>query len=144
VTVTAAVTPIVVAVRVDDEPWTQVEDLARSTRDDSHYRMINRDDGSFDIAFGDGQHGRKPPVGSRISYEFDTRGGNLITMRRSEAAATDDMELWVAIRNRTDSISFGRYGRFERESSTGAKQPLRFVGVIVALLALLLVCMCRG
>jgi hypothetical protein len=144
VTVTAAVTPIVVAVRVDGEPWTQVEDFAHSTRDDPHFVVTCSDDGSCTIAFGDGQHGRKPPVGSRISYEFGAgRSGN-VTMRRSHVPATEDMGLWVAIRNSTDSISFGRYGRSEREASIDAKQRLRLVGVIVVLLALLLVCMCRG
>lgn len=35
-----------------------------------------------------------------------------VTLQRSAAGATDDQALWVAIRNRTDAISFDRYDKF--------------------------------
>jgi hypothetical protein len=35
-----------------------------------------------------------------------------VTLQRSAAAPTNDQALWVAIRNRTDAISFDRYNKF--------------------------------
>ena len=35
-----------------------------------------------------------------------------VTLQRSAAGPTNDQALWVAIRNRTDAISFDRYNEF--------------------------------
>jgi predicted phage baseplate assembly protein len=43
----------------DFRPWTAVSDLALSTRDDRHYSV---DLGTGVVTFGDGRHGRIPPM----------------------------------------------------------------------------------
>jgi hypothetical protein len=58
------------AVKVDDERWTEVEDFVASGAADSHYRVLRDNAGYVTLRFGDGRAGRKPRANAdiRISY----------------------------------------------------------------------------
>jgi hypothetical protein len=59
-----------VNVSVNGEAWVQVSDLSKSRSDDPHY-IVRRDsqEGGW-IQFGDGKHGRKPPIGSEVAVSY--------------------------------------------------------------------------
>ena len=54
-----------------------------------------------------------PPKTGEISFPIVPRRVQAtVTLRRTDVPPTDDQALWVAIRNRTDAISFDRYNEF--------------------------------
>jgi hypothetical protein len=56
----------------DDREWTAVADFSQSGPKDRHYQVRLGEDGEVEIAFGDGEHGRRPPTGRslRLAYRF--------------------------------------------------------------------------
>jgi len=56
----------------DDREWTAVPDFSQSGPEDRHYQVRVGEDGTVEIAFGDGEHGRRPPTGHslRFAYRF--------------------------------------------------------------------------
>ena len=58
---------------VDGETWKKVTNLHDSGPEDKVY-LLNRKKG--EIVFGDGVHGEKPPVGSRIKAKYQYGGGD--------------------------------------------------------------------
>jgi hypothetical protein len=99
---------ILTDVRVDGEEWVRVPTFARSAGNDPHYVLRRDDDGRSLITFGDGTHGRIPPVGSTISATY-SRGSDQITVKleRSAAMPTADQPLWTVIRSSTGAIEIG-------------------------------------
>jgi hypothetical protein len=60
-------------VSIDREPWNEVDTFEKHAPDDPVY-VLDRTTGA--VFFGDGKHGRKPPVGSRIAATYRTGGGS--------------------------------------------------------------------
>jgi hypothetical protein len=60
-------------VSIDGEPWNEVETFEKHAPDDPVYAL---DPATGAVFFGDGKHGRKPPVGSRIAATYRTGGGS--------------------------------------------------------------------
>lgn len=58
---------------IDGQPWLGVASLDESGPDDRHYVVSVREDGATVIEFGDGEHGRQPPVGGRLRLSFRRR-----------------------------------------------------------------------
>jgi len=56
-----------------------------------------------------------------------------VTMRRTAAISTDDQALWVAIRNRTEAISFRRYNEFIEKIFCDIEQDKNMAGVATVL-----------
>ncbi|PWB55639.1 MAG: hypothetical protein C3F18_05530 [Nitrosomonadales bacterium] len=70
-----------IEVKVGGQVWQQVSTLDDSEPADAHYTARLSEEGHVQIAFGDGQHGRRLPTGSsnvRVSYRTGAGlGGNL-------------------------------------------------------------------
>jgi hypothetical protein len=68
------------------ERWTEVATLAESGPDDRHF-TLDRETG--EVRFGDGQHGRRPAVGSRIeaTYRAGSGRGGLLAIPIGAALA---------------------------------------------------------
>jgi hypothetical protein len=69
---------IALAIRANGvvEEWIEVPSLAESGPDDRHF-TVDRETGR--VTFGDGEHGRRPPVGSVVEAAYGLgsgRGGN--------------------------------------------------------------------
>lgn len=68
-----------VRVAIDGRRWIGVASLDESGPDDLHYVVSVREDSATVIEFGDGEHGRRPPVGGglRLSYRRGLRFGSV-------------------------------------------------------------------
>jgi hypothetical protein len=100
-----------VTIKVNGRGWRQVKSFARSRPADRHY-VTETTGYKTTISFGDGVHGAKLPTGSNIEATYRTGSGKASEVKLSYRTASDptlDQALWVAIRNRTHAISFGRY-----------------------------------
>lgn len=92
---------------VSPKRWRRVANLHDSGPDDRHFELAFRDDGGAAIRLGDGLHGMRLPLGSRLALAYWTGAGEAgaIELRRSEQVATSDQQdLWMVIRQRTDSV----------------------------------------
>lgn len=58
---------------IDGEAWNEVDTFENHTPNEPVY-VLDRTAGT--ILFGDGKHGRKPPVGSRITATYRTGSGS--------------------------------------------------------------------
>lgn len=96
-------------VKVDRRPWKEVKTFAKSGRTDAHY-IAETNGTTTTIMFGEGVHGAKLPSGSNVEATYRTGSGKtrVTVVYRVAAAPTPDETLWVAIRNRTNVISFQR------------------------------------
>ena len=61
-----------VSVLVDGQPWTKVSSLADAGPDD-HVFLVDVTTGM--VVFGDGRHGKRPPVGAEITTTYRTGNG---------------------------------------------------------------------
>ncbi len=64
-----------IEVKLGDQSWQQVSTLDDSGPADAHYTVRLSEEGHVQVAFGDGQHGRRLPTGSsnvRVSYRIGT------------------------------------------------------------------------
>jgi hypothetical protein len=110
---------IFVKVKVNGRSWRPVKAFAQSGPTDHHY-VIKRDGSKTTIVFGDGVHGAQPPPGSSVEATYRIGSGKTGNVAAENAAVTYryrvhptlDQALWVAIRNRTHTISFNRHRRF--------------------------------
>jgi hypothetical protein len=103
-----------VLVTIDGQPWEFVANLARSGPSDRAFTAKQTADGGTIVEFGDGVHGAEPAPGSMISVTYHTgagAAGNAVTVKfeRKIGNPTVDQAFWVAIRNRTRTISFNSY-----------------------------------
>ena len=103
-----------VVVAVDDQAWRLVSNLTDAGPSDRAFTAKQTADGGTIVEFGDGVHGAEPPTGSMISVTYQTgagAGGNAVTVNfeRKTDDPTLDKALWVAIRNRTRTVSFNSY-----------------------------------
>ena len=65
-----------VSVMVAGERWRQVPDLDRAGPNDRVYELRVSDDGSFQVRFGDGQRGARPPTGEiSVRARYSVGGG---------------------------------------------------------------------
>lgn len=62
-------------VTVDGSLWRGVADLERAGSSDPVYVAERGADGSLTLRFGDGQHGRRPPPGARVTVTYREGGG---------------------------------------------------------------------
>ncbi|HSR90476.1 MAG TPA: hypothetical protein VLK88_04140 [Gemmatimonadales bacterium] len=114
-------TPQRIAVTIDGHAWTQVSDLSHSAPDETHFTVAAHPDGSSEVVFGDGRHGRVPPRGSTITYRLGEGGGaGSVSLSRTNVEPTPDTPLWVVIRGATGGLSFGagEYGPGANAAST--------------------------
>jgi hypothetical protein len=105
-----------VVVKVNGRAWKVVHAFAKSGPTDTHY-VIKTNGAKITINFGDGVHGAKPPSGSNVEATFRTgagKAGKVTVSYRISTHPTQDQALWIAIRNRTNAISFVRYRRTSR------------------------------
>jgi hypothetical protein len=102
-----------VVVKVNGRAWKVVHAFAKSGPTDTHY-IVKTSGAKVTISFGDGVHGAKLPSGSNVEATFRTgagKAGKVTVSYRVSTHPTQDQDLWIAIRNRTHAISFGRYRR---------------------------------
>jgi hypothetical protein len=106
-----------VTIRVNGRSWQRVKSFAKSGPDDRHYVLeMNRNNAT--VIFGDSEHGAIPPIGSNIQATYRHGSGNAGDVKLSYRASVRrivDEVLWVAIRNRTNTISFEKHSRFKRK-----------------------------
>ncbi|MFA7316312.1 MAG: putative baseplate assembly protein [Sulfuricella sp.] len=143
-----------IEVKVGEQAWQQVSALDDSEPTDAHYTARLSEQGHVQIAFGDGQHGRRLPTGSsniRVSYRSGAGlGGNLaagslekpvkphvlIDKVRQPVAASggNDREPVASLRSNAPAalftleraVSVEDYGRLaERNSSVWQARALR-------------------
>lgn len=101
-------------VMVNHRRWRQVEALVDSGPSDRHY-VIKTVGKKATIQFGDGIHGAVPPAGATVQATYRAGPGSsanpsaLTVTYRTATKPTSDQQLWVVIRNRTNSISFHSY-----------------------------------
>jgi hypothetical protein len=103
-----------VTIKVNSRRWRHVKSFAKSGLTDRDY-VAETMGGKTTISFGDGVHGARIPTGSNIEATYRTGSGKASKVKLSYRTASDptlDQALWVAIRNRTHAISFGRYQHF--------------------------------
>lgn len=125
---------------VDGERWTRASDLSNAGPDDSVFMLQDDGSGGTEIRFGDGKHGRRPPPGSTVGLTYRAGANQVqVAITSSHVPATPDQDLWVAIRNRTYSISFGRYPGHRPGSADHARKRFRLcmLGIFAALFLLL-------
>ena len=102
-----------VIVRVNGRRWKQVKAFLKSRPADRHYILEIRGDKTT-LVFGDGVQGARPFPGSTVeaTYRMSLGGagnvsaGNVVVSYRVATKPTPDEILWVAIRKRTNTISF--------------------------------------
>jgi hypothetical protein len=102
-----------VTIKVNGRGWQRVS-FAKSGPASRHY-VTETTGGKTTISFGDGEHGATPPTGSSVEAIYRTgsgKGGNVSLTYRVSGSPTLHQTLWVAIRNRTQAISFARYQEF--------------------------------
>ena len=112
-----------VRIRVSGRRWKQVKTFANSGPTDCHYALEVRGDKTT-IVFGNGVQGAQPSAGSNVEATYRTgsgsagnvSAGNIVVTYRVAPKPTPDQTLWVAIRNRTNVISFQRFRRFPEAS----------------------------
>lgn len=63
-----------VVILVDGERWVEVETLANSGPDDTHF-VVKRSGDASEIRFGDGRQGRRPPAGATFDVTAYATGG---------------------------------------------------------------------
>lgn len=82
---------------IDGEPWQRVADLAESGPGDPHYVVTVAEDGATVIEFGDGAHGRRPPVegAMRVGYRSGRRNGS-VTLEQGRVVLDADWNEPVA------------------------------------------------
>ena len=121
-----------IAVTIDGQAWTQVSDLSYSAPDETHFTVVARPDGSSEVVFGDGKHGRVPPRGSTITYRLGQEdGAGAVSLSRTNVEPTPDLPLWVVIRRSTGGVSFGA-GECGPDGNAGSTQKWRIVAAALA------------
>ena len=128
----APATPQRIAVTIDGHAWTQVSDLSHSARDETHFTVVAHPDGSSEVLFGDGKHGRVPPRGSTITYRLGEEAG--VAPCRSAGRTSSRrriLPLWVVIRGSTGGLSFGA-GEFEPDANAASTLKWRLIAAALA------------
>jgi hypothetical protein len=103
-----------VTIKIDGRRWQQVKSLAKSGPSDREY-VAQTMHGKTTIIFGDGVRGARLPTGSNVeaTYRMGSGKASEVTVSyRTPSDSTLDQALWIAIRNRTHAIGFGRYQDF--------------------------------
>jgi hypothetical protein len=106
-----------VTIKVNGRRWQQVKNFARSGPTERHY-VAETTGGKTIISFGNGVRGATLPASSNVQATYRTGAGKAGEVKLSYRTAGRhkvDQGLWVAIRNRTHAISFGRYGHFRNK-----------------------------
>jgi hypothetical protein len=100
-----------VSIKVNGLRWVEVKSFAKSGPTNRHF-ITKTTGGKTTVIFGDGESGARLPTGSTLEATYRTGSGNTGEVRlsyRVRIKPTPDQTLWVAIRNRTQAISFQRY-----------------------------------
>jgi hypothetical protein len=113
-----------VLIRVNGRRWKQVKTFAKSGPSDRHYALEVSGDKTT-IVFGNGVQGAQPSPGSNLEATYRTGSGsagnvgaeNVVVTYRVAIKPRPGQTLWVAIRNRTNAISFQRSRRFRGHRS---------------------------
>jgi|SRR5580704_11614730 hypothetical protein len=106
-----------VTVKVNGRRWQEVKSFARSGPTKRHY-VAETIGGKTTIGFGNGVHGATLPTGANVEATYRTGSGKTGEVKlsyRVRSSPTLDQALWVAIRSRTQAISFGRYRHFRNK-----------------------------
>ena len=94
-----------ITVTVNGRAWRLVPSLRNAQPSDKVY-VIDGETGY--LQFGDGVHGSKPPVGSRIGIQYRQGGGGSGNVSRTIERASDANRFWVVIRRGHHSAGWGR------------------------------------
>jgi hypothetical protein len=102
-----------ISVKINGRPWRQVKSLAKSGPRGRQY-VAKTIGNQTTIMFGDGVAGAELPTGSNLeaTYRYGSGMSAVTLSYRLKVQPTQDQALWVAIRNRTHAIGFGRYQQF--------------------------------
>jgi hypothetical protein len=106
-----------VIIKVNGRRWREVKSFASSGPTERHY-VADTTEGKTTISFGNGVHGATLHTGSNVQVTYRTgsgKAGEVKLSYRVRSSPTLDQALWVAIRNRTQAISFGRYKHFRNK-----------------------------
>jgi hypothetical protein len=93
-----------IAVTVNGGAWTRVLTLRNAKPDDRVY-TLNRDDGT--ITFGDGTHGRMPPVGATVSVSYRLGAGSAGNVAKRIDNPSSLTKFWVFARRSQQAIGWG-------------------------------------
>jgi len=63
-------------VAIDRQVWKRVASFKDSGRDERHFVLEVDQRGNAVISFGDGEHGRRPPVGADVSVNYRFGAGS--------------------------------------------------------------------
>lgn len=94
-----------IAVTVNGRTWNRAFNLRNARPDDAVY-VLNRKDGS--ITFGDGTHGRKPPVGATISVSYRDGAGSAGSIAKRIDGQSSLTKFWLVMRRRHQAIGWGK------------------------------------
>jgi hypothetical protein len=93
-------TTVVLTIRADGgaEEWTEVEDFIASGPEDRHF-VLDRETGT--VAFGDGEHGRRPETGSAIEATYHRGVGAVVLVVVPLTAAVVGFAVALALLRRS-------------------------------------------
>lgn len=94
-----------VVLTVNGRRWTRVISLHNAAPDDAVYVLYPKD-GS--VKFGDGSHGRIPPVGSTVRISYKHGSGNAGNISKRIAKKTDVGKFWLCLRSDRQATGWGR------------------------------------
>jgi hypothetical protein len=93
-------TTVVLTIRADGgaEEWTEVENFIASGPEDRHF-VLDHETGT--VAFGDGEHGRRPEAGSEIEATYHRGVGAVVLVVVPLAAAVVGFAVALALLRRS-------------------------------------------
>src|SRR5712691_9222074 len=65
-----------VTVTVNGKPWRRVPNFTDAGARDRVFTVVRTDGGKTVVQFGDGVHGARPPVGSKMAFGYRTGAGS--------------------------------------------------------------------
>lgn len=94
-----------IAVAVNGRPWKRIFTLRIAGPHDRVY-TLNREDGA--VTFGDGTHGRTPPLGSTISVSYRHGAGSAGNISKRIDGHSGLTKFWVVVRPSQQAIGWGK------------------------------------
>jgi hypothetical protein len=94
-----------IAVTVNGRGWNRAFSFRNAGPDDAVY-VLDQKDGT--IRFGDGTHGRRPPVGSTISVSYRDGAGSAGNISKHIDNEINPTRFWVVVRRGHQAIGWGK------------------------------------
>jgi hypothetical protein len=94
-----------IAVSVNGRAWNRAFSFRNAKPDDAVY-VLNQKDGR--ISFGDGTHGRRPPIGAIIGVSYRDGVGSAGSIAKRIDGQSSLTKFWVVLRPSYQAIGWGK------------------------------------